>query len=83
MNIPFDLLVAGTGVGWVGLGSGTGGRGKEAKKSETDASRIRVGLVAVDGSDMLNGEAIKENLIETNVVVRVREVEGVVKFGIE
>jgi len=37
----------------------------------------------VDGSDMLNGEAIKENLIETDVVVVVREVGGEVRFGIE
>jgi len=32
---------------------------------------------------MLNGEAIKENLIETDVVVVVREVGGEVRFGIE
>ncbi|KAL7417028.1 P-loop containing nucleoside triphosphate hydrolase protein [Mrakia frigida] len=37
----------------------------------------------VDGSDMLNGEAIKDNLIEPDVVVLVREVDGVVMFGIE
>lgn len=32
---------------------------------------------------MLNGEAIKENLIETDVVAVVREVGGEVRFGIE
>lgn len=32
---------------------------------------------------MLNGEAIKDNLIEPDVVVLVREVDGVVMFGIE